>query len=99
MSENDKKFTAKWTSSDEASTIFGGWSSVAKKKFNQLFQEITAARATDECSSVEQRGMEDLRQLMGITVTTEAEWKRTKKRKSTETLLSQVESIEFVEEV
>ena len=90
---------SKWTSSDEASTIWGGWAEDSVLLFKTLCTEVRNARAGGNCQTVENVGMVDLRQRSNITVATEEEYMRSKKRRSTDTLRSRRESIEFDEEI
>ena len=59
---------------------------------------IAKARKTDECKEVERQGMEDLRLKLNITVTTEAEYLKTKRRKSTQRVEDQMEEVKFMYE-
>ena len=59
---------------------------------------IAQARKTDECKEVERQGMEDLRLKLNITVTTEAEYLKTKRRKSTQRVEDQMEEVPFMYE-
>ena len=77
----------------------GGWDVAGKKKFVTLCDTIRKARNDVECPVVEDLNMQAIRTALGITVTTEEEWIRTKKRKSNVTALSEVEGIDFYEEV
>ena len=99
MSPEERKYIAKWTSSDQGSTIMGGWDTAGKKKFHSLCDTIRTARNGIECPAVVYTNMQAIRTALGITVTTEEEWIRTKKRKSNVTALSEVEGIDFYEEV
>ena len=99
-SPEEQEYLAKWTSSDAGSTVFGGWHKDAKDYFIKWAKEVREARAHERCAPVEERGMLDLRAKMGITgAATEAEYLRSKKRRSTQTARSQEEDIEFYEEV
>ena len=59
---------------------------------------IAQARKKDECKEVEKQGMEDLRLKLNITVTTEAEYLKTKRRKSTQRVEDQMEEVPFMYE-
>ena len=99
FSEEDEAFVSKWTSSDEASTIWGGWAEDSVLLFKTLCTEVRNARAGGNCQTVENVGMVDLRQRSNITVATEEEYMRSKKRRSTDTLRSRRQSVEFDEEI
>ena len=66
--------------------------------FHTVQLAIAKARKTDECKEVERQGMEDLRLKLNITVTTEAEYLKTKKRKSTQRVEDQMEEVKFMYE-
>ena len=99
FSEEDQAFVSKWTSSDEASTIYGGWAESSVLLFKTLCTQVRNARAGGNCQTVENVGMVDLRQRSNITVATEEEYMRSKKRRSTDTLRSRRQSVEFDEEI
>ena len=97
--DQEKQFLAKWTSSDDSSTNkWGGWRREGIIYFHQVQLAIAKARKTDECKEVERQGMEDLRLKLNITVTTEDEYLKTKRRKSTQRVEDQMEEVKFMYE-
>ena len=99
LTPDEEQYVGKWTSSDQGSTIYGGWANEGRQYFFDKYKEIQTARGSPVFNAVESRGCADLRHKMSITVRTEEEWLRSKKRKSTESAISKVDSIDFVEEV